>query len=79
MYSRKKPEGPTTMLFSFEGGDTKGSFIERRAQRPRRNTDVDKVSHVLRGSASNNLKAETISFVFDSLFHGDSPDVILCG
>ncbi|WP_419628872.1 hypothetical protein, partial [Thiolapillus sp.] len=70
LYSRKT-EGPTTMLFSFEGGDAKGSIIGRRAQRPRRNIDLDKVSQVLRGSASDNLIAETGCFVFDSLFYGE--------
>ena len=53
LYSRKT-EGPTTMLFSSEGGDVKGSIIRRRMQRPRRNIDLDKVSQVLKGSASNN-------------------------
>ena len=43
------------MLFSFEGGDAKGSIIGRRAQRPRRNIELNKVSQVLRGSASDNL------------------------
>ena len=38
--------------FSFEDGDEKGSFIRRRAQRPRR----DKFSQVLRSSASDDLK-----------------------
>ena len=56
------------MLFSFKGGDTKGSIIGRRAQRPRRNIDLDKVSQVLSESASGNLIAETGCFVFDSLF-----------
>ena len=69
LYSRKA-EGPTTMLFAFEGGDAKGSIIGRRAQRPRRNIDLDKVSQVFRGSASDNLIAEKGCFVFDSLFHG---------
>ena len=59
------------MLLSFEGGDAKGSIIGRRAQRPRRNIDLDKVSQVLRGSASDNLIAETGYFVFDSLFYGE--------
>ena len=27
----RETEGPTTMLFSLEGGDTKGSVIGRRA------------------------------------------------
>ena len=70
LYSRKT-EGPTTMLFSFKGGDAKGSIIRRIAQRPRRNIDLDKVSQVLRGSASNNLVAETGCFVFDSLSYGE--------
>ena len=69
LYSRKT-EGPTTMLFSLEGGDAKGSIIGRRAQRPRKNIDLDKVSQVLRGSTSDNLIAETGCFVFDSLFYG---------
>ena len=69
LYSRKT-EGPTTMLLSFEGGDAKGSTIGRRAQRPRKNIDLDKVSQVLRGSTSDNLIAETGCFVFDSLFYG---------
>ena len=69
LYSRKT-EGPTTMLFSFEGADAKSSIIGRRAQRPRRNIDLDKVSQVLRRSASDNLIAETGCFVFDSLFYG---------
>ena len=70
LYSRKT-EGPTTMLFSFKGGDTKGSIIGRRAQRPRRNIDLDKVSQVLSESASGNLIAETGCFVFDSMFFGE--------
>ena len=40
-YSRKT-EGPTTMLFSFEGEDAEGSIIGRRAQKPRRNIGSDK-------------------------------------
>ena len=56
------------MLISFEGGDAKGFITGRRAQKPRRNTALDKVSQVLRGSASDNLIAETGCFVFDSLF-----------
>ena len=59
------------MLFPFEGGDVKGSTIGRRVQRPRRNIDLDKVSQVLRGSASDNLLAETGCFVLDSLFYGE--------
>ena len=70
LYSRKT-EGPTTMLLSFEGGDAKGSIIGRRAQRPRKNIDLDKVSQVLRGSTSDNLIAETGCFVFDSLVYGE--------
>ena len=61
LYSRKT-EGLTTMLFSFEGGDAKCSITGRRAQRPRRNIDLDKVSQVLRDSASDNLIAETGCF-----------------
>ena len=68
LYSRKT-EGPTTMLFSFESGDAKGSIIRRRAQIPRRNIDLYKVGQVLRGSASNDLIAKTGYFVFESLFY----------
>ena len=58
LYSRKT-EGPTTMLFSLEGGDAKGSITGRGALRPRRNMNSDKVSQLLRGSARDNLIAET--------------------
>ena len=67
----RKTEGMTTMLFSFEGGDAKGSIIGRRAQSSRRSIDLDKVSQVFRGSASDNLIAEKGYFVFDSLFYGE--------
>ena len=60
----------TTMLFYFEERDTKGSIIRRRAQRPRRDIDLDKFSQVLRGSASDDLIAEASHFVFNSLFYG---------
>ena len=70
LYSRKT-EGLTTMLFSFEGEDAKGSIIGRGAQRLRRNIDLDMVSQVLRGNASDNLIAETGCFAFDSLFYGE--------
>ena len=64
LYSRKT-EDSTTMLFSFEGGHAKGSIIGRRPQRPRRKIDLDKVSQVLRDSASDDVTAETGCFVFD--------------
>ena len=51
--------------------DAKGSIIGRRAQRPGRNINLDKVSQVLMRSASDNLIAETGCFVFDSLFYGE--------
>ena len=75
LFSRKT-EGATTMLFFvfvfvFEGEDAKGSIIGRRAQRPGRNINLDKVSQVLMRSASDNLIAETGCFVFDSLFYGE--------
>ena len=71
-FVEQKKKGTSTMLFSFEGRDAKGSIIGRRAQRPpRRNIDLDKVSQVLRGSASDNLIAETGCFVFDSMFYGE--------
>ena len=75
LHSRKR-EGPTSLLFCFEGGDAKGSIVGRRAQRPRRDIDLDKVSQVLRGSASYNLVAETFYFVFDSLFYGESVQLL---
>ena len=43
------------MLFSFEEGDAKDSIVRRRAQKPRRDVDLDKFSQVLRGSASDDL------------------------
>ena len=60
------------MLFSFEEGDAKSSIIRRRAQGPRRDVDRDRFSQVLRGSASDDLIAETGYFVFNSLFCGKS-------
>ena len=48
----------TTMLFSFEGGDVK-SLITGNMQESRRNIALDKFSRVLRGSANDNLAAET--------------------
>ena len=60
----EEKQGLSTMLFSPEGGDTEGSVIRRRAQRSRRDINTDQFSQVLRGSASDDLKAETNSFVF---------------
>ena len=54
----REGKGTTTMLFSFEEGNAKGSIIRRRAQRPRRDVDLDKFSQVLRGNASDDLVAE---------------------
>ena len=67
----REAKGTTTMLFSFEEGDAKSSIIRRRAQRPRRDTDLDKFSQVLRGSASDDLIGEASYFVFNSLFCGE--------
>ena len=64
----REAKGMTTMLFSFEEGDAKGSIIRRRVQRLRRDIDLDKFSQVLRGSASDDLIAETSYLVFNSLF-----------
>ena len=62
------------MLFSFEEGDAKGSIIRRRAQRPRRDIDLDKFRQVLRGSASDDLIADLItSFCFTSSYTGCLP------
>ena len=57
------------MLFSFEEGDAKGDIIQTRAQRPRRDADLNKFSQVLRGSTSDDLIAEASYFVFKSLFY----------
>ena len=46
-------------------------MIRRRAQKPRRDIDLDKFSQVLRGSASDALKAEASYFVFNFLFYGE--------
>ena len=54
----RKTEGPITILLSFEGGDAKNDVIGRKAQRPRRDIELDKVSQVPRGSVSENLIAE---------------------
>ena len=59
------------MLFSFEEGDVKGSIIQRRAQRPGRDVDLNKFSQVLKGSANDALIAEASYFVFNSLFYGE--------
>ena len=64
----REAKGMTTMLFSFEEGDAKGSVIRRREQRLRRDIDLDKFSQVLMGSASDDLIAETSYLVFNSLF-----------
>ena len=76
LYSRET-EGMATMLFSFESGDAKSSLIwsGRRPQRPRTHsrTDInlDKVSQVLRDSASKYMIAETGCSVFDFLLYGE--------
>ena len=67
----REAKGTTTMLFSFEEGDAKDSIVQRRAQRPRWDIDLDKFSQVLRGSASADLTAEARYFVFNSLFCGE--------
>ena len=66
----------TTMLFSFEEGDAKVSIIRRSAQRPRRDVDLKTFSQVLRGSASDDLIAETSYFVLNSLFYGEPVHVV---
>ena len=67
----REAKGTTTMLFCFEEGDAKGTIIRRRAQRPRRDVDLDKFSQVLRGSASDDLIAEASYFVFNSLLYAE--------
>ena len=66
----REAKGTTTMLFSFEEGNAKGSIIRRRAQRPRRDVDLDMFSQVLMGSANDDLVAEASYFVFNYLFDG---------
>ena len=56
------------MLLFFEGGDAKSSIFGR-TRRPRRDVDLDKFSQVLRGSAGDDLVAETSFFVFNALFY----------
>ena len=63
----REAKGTTTMLFSFEEWDAKDSIIQRRAQRPRRDVDLDKFSQVLRGSASDDFIAETSYFALNFL------------
>ena len=69
-------KGTTTMLFSFEEGYVKGSIIRRRAQRPRRDVDLDRFSQVLRGSASDDLIAVATYVVFNSVFYGEPVQVL---
>ena len=52
----REAKGMTTMLFSFEGGDAKGSIIRRRVHRPRR--DI-----VLRGFVSDDLIPRAILYL----------------
>ena len=58
-------------MLSFEEGGAKGSMIIRRAQRPRRDVDLNKFRQVPRGSASDDLIGEASYFVFNSLFCGE--------
>ena len=67
----REAKGTTTLLFSFEQGDAKGFMIRRRAQRPRKDIDLDKFSQLLRGSASDDLIAEASYFVFNSLLYAE--------
>ena len=62
LYSRET-QSPTTKLLYFQGGEADISVNGRRAQRPSRDPDLDKVRQVLRGSASDNMIAETGCFV----------------
>ena len=41
-FNSREAKGTTTMLFSFEEGDAKDSIVQRRAQRPRWDIDLDK-------------------------------------
>ena len=75
-FNSREAKGMTTVLFSFKEGDAKGSIIRRRAQRPRRDIDLDKFRQVLRGSASDDLIAEASYFVFNSLFYWE-PEQLL--
>ena len=72
----REAKGRTIMLFSFKSGDAKSSIIRRRVQRPRRDVYLDKFSQVLRGSASDDLIAETSYFIFNSLFYGEAVQLL---
>ena len=72
----REAKGTTTMLFSFEGGDAKDSVVRRRAHRPRRDVDLNKFSEVLRGTACDHLMTEISCFVFNSLFYGESVQLL---
>ena len=43
----REAKGTTTMLFYFEEADAKDSIIRRRAQRPRRDVDLNKFSTLI--------------------------------
>ena len=49
----REAKGTTTVTISVEIGDARCSIIRRRAQRPRRDIDLDKISQVLRDSVSD--------------------------
>ena len=59
------------MLFTFEGANAKSHVIKRRTQRPGRDMNLEAVSQIPIGSASDNLIAETRCFVLDSLLYGE--------
>ena len=67
----REAKGTTTILFSFQGGDAESSVIRRRMQRPRMDIDMDAISQALRGSASDDLIAETSYFVLNSMLWGE--------
>ena len=49
----REAESTTIMQFSFEGGDSKGAFIRRRTQIPRREADLDTFTQAVTGTSIN--------------------------
>ena len=72
----REAKGTTTMLFSFEEGDAKDSIVQRRAQRPRRDVDLNTFSQALWGSATDDLIAETSYFAFNCVVYGEPVHVL---
>ena len=70
-FVQQRNERPNHYAVFFESGYAKSSIIRRRVQRPRQDINLDKVSQVPRGSATDNLMKKTGCFVFDTLLNGE--------